>query len=121
MSRTVKCAKLGHELPAIQYKPFSNELGERIFDSISQDAWSLWVEHSKMLVNEYRLDLTSEKAHELLLTQCEEFLFGDSESAPPPDFKPVAESTDSRSEDSWSLPWPTVHSSVTSKVRGAAW
>ena len=56
MARMVKCAKLGKELPAIPYKPFSNELGQRIYDSISLDAWKMWLEFSKMIVNEYRLD-----------------------------------------------------------------
>ena len=86
MTRTVHCAKLGHELPAVNYKPFSNELGERIWNSISQEAWMQWVEHSKMIVNEYRLELTSKKAHEILLEQCEQFLFGDG-AAPPPEFQ----------------------------------
>ena len=81
MTRTVQCAKLGHELPAIQYKPFENELGERIYSSISQEAWMQWIEHSKMIVNEYRLELTSKKAHEILLEQCEQFLFGDGKAS----------------------------------------
>jgi len=79
----VKCAKLGAMLPAIPYKPFQDELGQRIYDSISADAWAQWVEHSKKLVNEYRLDLTQKKAHEVLKEQCEEFLFGAGGSAPP--------------------------------------
>ena len=59
MPRMVKCAKLSRELPAIPYKPFNNELGQRIYDSISMEAWKGWLEFSKMIVNEYRLDLTS--------------------------------------------------------------
>ena len=59
MARMVKCAKLGKELPAIPYKPFNNELGQRIYDNISLEAWKGWLEFSKMIVNEYRLDLTS--------------------------------------------------------------
>ena len=86
MSRMVQCAKLGSELPGVAYKPFDNALGDRIFDNISQDAWMMWVEHSKMIVNEYRLDLTSQKAHEILLEQCEQFLFGPG-SAPPPEYQ----------------------------------
>jgi len=81
----VQCAKLGIELPGMKYKPFDNELGQRIYDTISHEAWSQWIEHSKMIVNEYRLDLTSKKAHEILLEQCEQFLFGHG-SAPPPEF-----------------------------------
>lgn len=88
MSRTVQCAKLAKELPGMRYKPFDNSLGQRIYDSVSQEAWMQWIEHSKMIVNEYRLDLTSEKAHDILLEQCEVFLFGEG-AAPPPEFKAI--------------------------------
>jgi Fe-S cluster biosynthesis and repair protein YggX len=60
MPRLVKCAKLGQELPGMAYKPFKNELGQRIYDSISQQAWMQWIEFSKRIVNEFRLDLGSE-------------------------------------------------------------
>ena len=76
MTRMVKCAKLGDTLPALPYKPFNDALGQRIYDSVSADAWKQWIEHSKKIVNEYRLDLTSKKAHEVLKEQCELFLFG---------------------------------------------
>lgn len=76
MSRMVNCVKLGGSLPGLPYKPFNDALGQRIFDNISADAWKLWVEHSKKIVNEYRLDLTSKKSHDMLKEQCEEFLFG---------------------------------------------
>jgi Fe-S cluster biosynthesis and repair protein YggX len=85
--RTVKCAKLGAELPGVPYKPFQDQLGQRIYDSISAEAWAQWVEHSKKLVNEYRLDLTQKRAHEVLKEQCELCLFGEG-SALPPDYVP---------------------------------
>jgi Fe-S cluster biosynthesis and repair protein YggX len=87
MSRMVKCAKLGAELPGVPYKPFQDQLGQRIYDNISAEAWQQWVEHSKKLVNEYRLDLTQKRAHEVLKEQCELFLFGEG-SAMPPDYVP---------------------------------
>ena len=62
----VKCAKLQKDLPAMPYKPFQNELGQRVFDEISEEGWKMWLEHSKMVVNEYRLDLTSKDAHKIL-------------------------------------------------------
>ena len=80
MSRMVKCAKLGEELPGLPYKPFNDALGQRIYDNGLAKAWQQWIEHSKKIVNEYRLDLTSKKAHEVLKEQCEEFLFGDGRS-----------------------------------------
>lgn len=87
MSRIIQCAKLSKELPGLTFKPFDNELGQRIYDTVSQEAWFMWIEHSKMIVNEYRLDLTSKKAHEILFEQCEQFFFGEGASLPP-DFVP---------------------------------
>lgn len=83
MTRMVKCAKLGENLPGLPYKPFNDALGQRIYDSISAEGWRQWIEHSKKLVNEYRLDLTQKKAHEMLKEQCEQFLFGDGGQLPP--------------------------------------
>lgn len=83
--KMVQCIKLGAQLPAMIYQPFLGELGERIRQEVSQDGWSLWVEHSKMLVNEYGLDLTSAEAHKLLKEECESFFWGE-KTAPPPKF-----------------------------------
>jgi Fe-S cluster biosynthesis and repair protein YggX len=83
MTRMVKCTKLGETLPGLPYKPFNDALGQRIYDSVSAQAWSLWIEHSKKIVNEYRLDLTQKKSHEVLKEQCEAFLFGDGGMVPP--------------------------------------
>ncbi|HEX7836415.1 MAG TPA: oxidative damage protection protein [Kofleriaceae bacterium] len=83
MTRMVKCTKLGETLPGLPYKPFNDALGQRIYDSVSAQAWSMWIEHSKKIVNEYRLDLTQKKAHEVLKEQCEAFLFGDGGLVPP--------------------------------------
>jgi Fe-S cluster biosynthesis and repair protein YggX len=88
MARTVHCVKLKQDLPGMPYKPFDDDFGQRIYDNVSFDAWRQWVEHSKMIVNEYRLDLTSKKAHEVLREQCERFFFGDGGGAAPPDFVP---------------------------------
>jgi Fe-S cluster biosynthesis and repair protein YggX len=88
MARMVMCSKLHTELPGLPYKPFADALGQRIFEQISQEAWKLWIEHSKKLVNEYRLDLTQKKAHDVLKEQCEAFLFGEGQVAAPPDYVP---------------------------------
>ena len=93
-SRTVRCAKLGKDLVGLVYRPFKGELGERIYQQISAEAWSQWIEYSKMVVNEERLDLTSEDAHTTLKKQCEAFLFGGGEQAPPPDFVPAPGDSD---------------------------
>ena len=87
MARMVMCKKLGRELPGLGYKPFNNELGQRIYDSISKEAWKMWVEHMKMLMNEYRLNLGTKEAQEFLLQQMENYFFGEG-AALPPDFVP---------------------------------
>jgi Fe-S cluster biosynthesis and repair protein YggX len=87
MARLVNCVKLQRELPGMRYKPFDDELGQRIFDSVSQEAWTMWLEYSKMIVNEYHLDLTSKKAHEVLHEHCEQYFFGEG-AALPPDYVP---------------------------------
>jgi Fe-S cluster biosynthesis and repair protein YggX len=74
--KMVHCAKLGETLPGLAYKPFNDALGERIYENISEQAWKLWIEHSKKIVNEYRLDLTQKSAHDTLKEQCADFLFG---------------------------------------------
>lgn len=88
MARMVNCVKFGKELPGLPFKPFKNELGQRIYDSVSQDAWKLWIEHSKMLVNEYRIDLTSPQGQQIMLDQAEKFFFGEGAQLPP-DYKPA--------------------------------
>ena len=87
MSRLVKCVKLGQELPGIMYKPFSNELGQRIYDNVSQQAWMMWLEYSTRIVNEFRLDLGSAAGQKLLLEQAEQFFFG-AGGQNPPDYVP---------------------------------
>lgn len=90
MPRMVKCAKLGQDLPAMPYKPFNNELGKRIHDSISFEAWKQWLEFSKMIVNEYRLDLTSPQGQKMMLEQAEKFFFGEGGERPPDYVPPQA-------------------------------
>jgi Fe-S cluster biosynthesis and repair protein YggX len=87
MSRLVKCVKLGQELPGIMYKPFGNELGQRIYDNVSQQAWMMWLEYSTRIVNEFRLDLASAAGQKLLLEQAEQFFFG-AGGQNPPDYVP---------------------------------
>jgi Fe-S cluster biosynthesis and repair protein YggX len=86
--RTVHCVKLGRDAEGLDKPPFKGDLGQRVFDSISREAWRQWIEHSKMLINEYRLDLTSENGQRLWITECEKYFFGEN-SAVPPDFKPT--------------------------------
>ena len=87
MAATVHCVKLDKDLEGLEKAPFRGPLGERILASVSAQAWRSWLEHSKMLINEYRLDLTSETGQRLWMTECEKFFFGEG-SAAPPEFKP---------------------------------
>jgi len=88
MARIVHCVKLDKDLEGMEKPPFRGELGQRLFETVSAQAWKSWLEHSKMLINEYRLDLTSESGQRLWMTECEKFFYG-SGSAAPAEFKPV--------------------------------
>lgn len=87
MSRTVQCIKLEREAEGLDKPPFKGDLGQKVFDNISKEAWRSWLEHSKMLINEYRLDLTSEHGQKIWMTELEKFFWGEG-SAAPPEFKP---------------------------------
>jgi Fe-S cluster biosynthesis and repair protein YggX len=84
----VQCKKLGHEAPGLDFVPFDDELGERIYNEISADAWRHWIEYSKKYINEYRLDLVTQEAFDFLHKKCEEFLFSEGAATPPPMYKP---------------------------------
>ena len=90
MPRLVNCVKMGKELEGVKWKPWNDELGQKVFDNVSQEAWKLWLEHSKMLINEYRLDLMSPKAQTILKEQCEKFFFGEGAQLPPDYVPPKA-------------------------------
>jgi Fe-S cluster biosynthesis and repair protein YggX len=85
MSHTVNCIKLGREAAGLDKPPFKGELGQRVFDNVSKEAWQAWLEHSKMLINEYRLDLVSEQGQRIWMTELEKYFWGEG-SAKPPDY-----------------------------------
>lgn len=87
MARMVQCAKLGRELEGLDKPPFTGELGQRIYDSISKEAWKLWTQHMTMVVNEFRLSMANPDSQKILLEQMEQFFFGEG-AALPPDYKP---------------------------------
>lgn len=82
MARLVHCAKLQKEAEGLDRPPYPNELGKRIFENVSKEAWKLWISHSTMLVNEYRIDVSSRTGTEFLLKQAEAFFFGDGGAKP---------------------------------------
>jgi Fe-S cluster biosynthesis and repair protein YggX len=76
MARTVRCVKLGHEAEGLDFPPYPGELGRRVFESVSKQAWKEWLELQKMLVNENRLNLADRKARDYLAQQMEKHFFG---------------------------------------------
>lgn len=80
--RTVKCFKLDRELPGLKRRPYPGPLGERIFNEISAEAWNEWVEHSKMIINEYRINSADPHSIQMLLEQCEAFFYGEGVERP---------------------------------------
>lgn len=83
MPRTVNCVKLGREAEGLEKPPIKGELGQRIFNEVSKEGWKMWLEHSKMLINEFRLDLMSETGQRVWMTELEKFFWGEGGKAPP--------------------------------------
>lgn len=75
MSRMVQCVKLGKELPGLDRPPIPGELGKRVFNEVSKDAWKMFEDHFKMVMNEYRLNLMDPRTDEIFRQQIVEFLF----------------------------------------------
>ena len=76
--RIVHCVKLGKDLPGLRFAPLPNELGKRIFENVSQEAWHGWVSHQTMLINENHLNLAEPRSREYLSRQMENYFFNDS-------------------------------------------
>lgn len=87
MTRTVQCVLLGEQAEGLDYAPYPGELGQRIFESVSKQAWQQWIGHQTMLINENRLTPIEPAARKFLEEEMEKFFFG-SGSVPPPDFVP---------------------------------
>jgi Fe-S cluster biosynthesis and repair protein YggX len=87
-ARKVFCVKFQKELEGLDEIPFEGHpLGQKIFENVSKDAWKMWVEHMKMLMNEYRLNLGTPESQEFLLQQMEQYFFGEG-AALPADYVP---------------------------------
>ncbi|HVN43078.1 MAG TPA: oxidative damage protection protein [Steroidobacteraceae bacterium] len=82
MPRTVHCAYLKREAPGLERLPYPGELGRRIYDHISAQAWQEWLRHQTMLINEYRLSPIEPKARQFLAEEMEKFLFSGESSRP---------------------------------------
>ncbi|MEJ2603917.1 MAG: oxidative damage protection protein [Gammaproteobacteria bacterium] len=82
MSRTVNCVVLGEEAEGLDFAPYPGELGKRIYDNVSKQAWQRWLSHQTMLINEYRLTPIEPKARQFLEKEMEKFFFGEGSAAP---------------------------------------
>jgi len=76
MSRMVNCVVLKVEAEGLGYAPYPGELGRRIYENVSAQAWQQWLAHQTMLINEYRLTPIEPKAREFLEGEMEKFFFG---------------------------------------------
>ena len=77
MSHTVRCVKLGREAEGLTVPPVPGELGQRIHQSVSQEAWQQWVRLQTMIINENRLNLADREHRQYLTTQMEQYFFGE--------------------------------------------
>jgi Fe-S cluster biosynthesis and repair protein YggX len=90
MARTVHCVKLGKQAAGLKFAPYPGELGKRIYENVSQEAWKMWLSHQTMLINEYRLTPIEPKARKFLEEEMEKFFFGQG-SEKPKEYVPLKE------------------------------
>ncbi len=81
-ARTVKCVKFGKDMPGLDRVPWKGEIGQRIYENVSKEAWKLWIEHSKMVMNEYRLNPLDPQSQKIMEEQMEQFFFGEGAQLP---------------------------------------
>jgi len=82
VARVVQCVVLKREAPGLVRVPYPGELGKRIFENVSQEAWGRWLQQQTMLINEYRLTPIEPKARKFLEGEMEKFFFGAGSAAP---------------------------------------
>jgi Fe-S cluster biosynthesis and repair protein YggX len=80
--RMVTCVKLGKELPGLDRAPWKGELGQRVYQHVSKEAWKMWVDHSKMLLNEFRLNPLDPNSQKIMEEQMEQYFFGEGSKLP---------------------------------------
>ncbi len=78
----VHCVKLGRDLEALTRPPFPGELGQRLYNEVSQQGWEMWQGQATIIINHYGLNLADPRAQEFLFSQLEEFFFGDGAQMP---------------------------------------
>ena len=81
--RTVRCVKFQKDMPGLDAQPWPGELGQRVYENVSAQAWKLWEERMKMILNEYRLMPWQKEAQQLVTKHMEDFFFGEGAALPP--------------------------------------
>ena len=82
MARMVQCVKLGKEAEGLERAPYPGDLGQKIFDNVSKEAWQMWLKHQTILINENRLSPIDPKHRQFLEQEMEKFFFGGGSEAP---------------------------------------
>ncbi|MFJ2991650.1 oxidative damage protection protein [Pandoraea sp. NPDC087047] len=77
MARMVQCIKLGTEAEGLDFPPMPGELGKRLWENVSKEAWAGWLKQQTMLINENRLNMADPRARQYLVKQTEKYFFGD--------------------------------------------
>ncbi|MCX8145149.1 MAG: oxidative damage protection protein [Azovibrio sp.] len=76
MSRTVNCIKLGRAAEGLDFPPLPGELGKKIFENVSKEAWQQWIRLQTMIINENRLNLADPAHRKYLAEQVQNHFFG---------------------------------------------
>ena len=82
MARMIHCIKLNKEAEALDLPPYPGVLGKKIYETVSKEAWQMWIKHQTMLINENRLALADPKARQFLQTELEKYFFGEGSAVP---------------------------------------
>ncbi|RKZ83761.1 MAG: oxidative damage protection protein [Candidatus Parabeggiatoa sp. nov. 1] len=82
MTRMVNCVKLGREAEGLKLPPYPGELGKKIFQQVSKEAWDMWMKQQTMLINEYRLSPAEPRTRTMIAEEMEKFFFGEGSTLP---------------------------------------
>ena len=69
------CIKLDKDLESLDRAPYPGELGKRILENVSKEAWQMWLDHQTMLINENNLNLFEASSQSYLKEQMEKYFF----------------------------------------------
>lgn len=90
MGKMIHCVKLKREAEGLDRAPYPGELGQRILERVSKQAWQDWLRFQTMLINENRLSPMDPKARKFLVEQMEKYFFGEGAELPPDYVPPKA-------------------------------